>query len=147
MPCLAYLLGASQEVPVLSSHGAVMVRVPAPERFAVHKLIVSQLRTKTSGKPDKDLRQAATLIAAVTERFPGAIEKALQAAPTSALRLVDQGVEGLKTHLPESATAAWQSLGLFRPAKDILNDSMQRYANHSGNSSVVAYQLGPTSIT
>jgi len=155
LPYLAYLLGASQEVPVLSSHGAVMVRVPAPERFAVHKLIVSQLRPKSSGKPGKDSRQAATLIEAVTERFPGAIENALQAAPKSALRLIEQGVEGLKTHLPESATDAWQSLGLFRPAKDILIDSaphrrgtgMQRYANHSGNSSIVAYQLGPTSIT
>jgi hypothetical protein len=122
LPYLAYLLGASQEVPLLSSHGAVMVRVPTPERFAIHKLIVSQLRTRTSGKPDKDLRQAATLIEAMVERFPGAIENALQAAPKSALRLIEQGVEGLGTHLSDSATAAWQSLGLFRPAKDILNE-------------------------
>jgi hypothetical protein len=37
LPYLAYLLGASQEVPVLSSHGAVMVRTPVPERYAIHK--------------------------------------------------------------------------------------------------------------
>ena len=75
LPYLAYLLGTSQEVPVLSSHGAVMVRVPAPERFAVHKLIVSQLRSKTGGKPAKDLRQAATSIEASHGTFPGAIEQ------------------------------------------------------------------------
>jgi len=48
LPYLAYLLAASQEIPVLSSHGSVMVRVPVPERYAIHKLIVSQLRHKTS---------------------------------------------------------------------------------------------------
>jgi hypothetical protein len=66
------MLGASQEVPILSPHGAVMVRVPVPERYAVHKLVVSQLRDKTSSKSEKDLRQAATLIEALVERFPGA---------------------------------------------------------------------------
>jgi hypothetical protein len=79
LPYLAYLLGASQEVPILSPHGAVMVRVPVPERYAVHKLVVSQLRDKTSSKSEKDLRQAATLIEALVERFPGAVEDALAA--------------------------------------------------------------------
>jgi hypothetical protein len=111
LPYLAYLLGASQEVPVLSSHGAVMVRVPTPERFAIHKLIVSQLRTKTSSKPEKDLRQAATLIEALVERFPRAIEDALEAVPKSAVKQVQRGIEGLRAHLPESAEAAWASLG------------------------------------
>jgi len=55
---------------VLSPHGIVTVRVPAPERLAVHKLIVSQLRSTASIKPEKDLRQAATLIEALAERFP-----------------------------------------------------------------------------
>src|SRR6202140_448302 len=68
VPYLDYLLEVSQEVPVLSGHGIVLVRVPVPERYAVHKLIVSQLRTRSS-KPEKDLRQAATLFEALTERF------------------------------------------------------------------------------
>jgi hypothetical protein len=37
LPHLAYLLEASQEILVLSSHGSVMVRVPVPERYAIHK--------------------------------------------------------------------------------------------------------------
>src|ERR1700686_535002 len=46
LPYLDYLLAASQEIPVLSAHGVVTVRVPIREPYAVHKLIVSQLRTK-----------------------------------------------------------------------------------------------------
>jgi hypothetical protein len=108
LPYLGYLLGASQEIPVLSAHGAVMVRVPVPERYAIHKLIVSQLRAKTSSKPEKDLRQAATLIEALVERFPGAVEDALGAVHKSALRHVWRAMAGLEGHLPESAEAAWE---------------------------------------
>ena len=77
-----------------------MVRVPAPERYALHKLIVSQLRSKTSGKPEKDLRQAATLIEALAERFPGAIEDASQSLPKSSLSYVSRSLKALKQHLP-----------------------------------------------
>ena len=70
---------------MLSPHGVVSVRVPVPERYAIHKLIVSQLRATTSTKSAKDLRQAAILIEAVVEgslaqsrmpwqRFPGVPE-------------------------------------------------------------------------
>lgn len=111
LPYLAYLLGTSQEVPILSPHGVVLVRVPVPERYAVHKLIVAQLRSKTSAKPEKDLRQAATLIEALVERFPGAVEDALAAVPKSATRLVRQAHAALKRHLPASAEAAWEALG------------------------------------
>jgi hypothetical protein len=87
-----------------------MVRVPVPERYAIHKLIVSQLRTKTSSKPEKDLRQAATLIEALVERFPGAIEDALEAVPKSAVKHIVRATEGLKQHLPDSAEAAWEAV-------------------------------------
>jgi hypothetical protein len=114
LPYLAYLLSLSQEVPVLSAYGVVMVRVPVPERYAIHKLIVSQLRAKTSGKAEKDLHQAATLIEAVTERFPGAVEAALAAVPKSAVRHVVGAVKALKAHLPASAEAAWEALATLR---------------------------------
>jgi hypothetical protein len=114
LPYLAYLLGASQEVPILSSHGVVLLRVPLPERYAVHKLIVSQLRAKTTGKPEKDLRQAATLFEVVAERFPGAVEEALTAVPKSAVRYVTRAVKAIQSHLPTSAEAAWEALASLR---------------------------------
>jgi hypothetical protein len=110
LPYLAYLLGISQNVPVLSPHGVVMVRVPVPERFAVHKLIVSQLRTRAAGKAEKDLTQAATLSEVVAERFPGALEDALAAAPRSASKHIARAVEALQRHLPAAAEAAWEAL-------------------------------------
>lgn len=110
LPYLAYLLSASQEVPALSAHGVVMVRVPVPERYALHKLIVSQLRAKVSSKPEKDLNQAAVLIEVVTERFPGALEEALAAVPKSAVRHVVRAIKALERHLPASAEAAWEAL-------------------------------------
>jgi hypothetical protein len=84
--------------------------VPVPERYAIHKLIVSQLLAKTSGKPEKDLRQAATLIEALVERFPGAIEDALAAVPKGASRQIKHALTALKRHLPETSEAAWEAL-------------------------------------
>lgn len=110
LPYLRYLLAGSQEVPVLSPHGVVLVRVPVPERYATHKLIVSQLRAKTSSKTAKDLRQAASLIEAVAERFPGAIEGALTAVPKSAVKHVRRAVLALSRYLPASAEVAWEAL-------------------------------------
>jgi len=144
LPYLAYLLGASQEIPVLSSHGAVMVRVPVPERYAIHKLIVSQLRNESSSKPEKDLQQAATLIQALVERFPGAIENALEAVPKSGLKHVMRAARELKAYLPGSAEAAWESLSSIVTAEGM---EMEHYKNLSGNSGIVAYRIGSDSIT
>jgi hypothetical protein len=110
LPYLRYLLADSQELPVLSPYGVVLVRVPVPERYAIHKLVVSQLRTKTSSKSGKDLFQAATLIEALVERFPGALEDALTAVPKSAGRHVRRAAVALARYLPASAESAWEAL-------------------------------------
>jgi hypothetical protein len=102
MPRDCRLLGAWQELPVLSPHGIVMVRVPAPERFAVHKLVVSQLRSTASAKLEKDLRQAATLIEALADRFPNAVQDALGGLPKSAVRYAVRAIKALERHLPSS---------------------------------------------
>jgi hypothetical protein len=110
LPYLKYLLSNSQEAPILSPHGVVMVRVPVPERYAIHKLMVSQLRGTASSKAAKDLHQAATLLEAVVEQFPGAIEDALSAVPKSAVRYLRRAIPALKRHLPASAEAVWAVL-------------------------------------
>ena len=50
LPYLAYLLGQSYMGTLLSRHGAVPVRVPEPARFAIHKILVSRLRTNILAK-------------------------------------------------------------------------------------------------
>jgi hypothetical protein len=109
LPYLRYLLGESQQVPLLSSHGVVLARVPVPERYAVHKLLISQLRSRGS-KPVKDLHQAAILTAVLAERFPGAIQDALGAVPKSAVKYLRRARQALATHLPAAAETAWESL-------------------------------------
>lgn len=47
---------------VLLYRGGVLVNVPRPERFALHKLIVAMRRQRGTAKIDKDLAQAAQLI-------------------------------------------------------------------------------------
>ena len=110
LPYLGYLLGPSQMLPILSPHGVVEVRVPAPERYAVHKLVVSQLRGSADAKSGKDLQQAAVLIDALADRFPGAASDAVDALPTSARRAFGRGLKALRAHLPRTASAAWESL-------------------------------------
>jgi hypothetical protein len=110
LPYLAYLLGASQVVPILSAHGVVATRVPTPERYALHKLVVSQLRGSAHPKVAKDLHQAAVLIDALAELAPGAMEDAIAASPKSARSALSRGIRALRTHLPRTAEAAWESL-------------------------------------
>ncbi|KWU26405.1 nucleotidyltransferase domain-containing protein [Burkholderia cenocepacia] len=59
---MEYSLEGITQAAVLSREGSVIVNIPAPERYAVHKLIVYGLRTGTDRvKSRKDVVQAAAL--------------------------------------------------------------------------------------
>lgn len=88
LPYLAYLLGESQMATVISRHGAVPVRVPTPARFAIHKLLVSRLRTNMLVKSQKDVQQACVLLAVLGEQRSGEIEDACAALPKSSRQVV-----------------------------------------------------------
>lgn len=64
------------EPAVLLHGGGVFVNVPAPERYALHKLIVAERRMKGTGKSEKDLRQAGSLIAVLVKRRQTALRDA-----------------------------------------------------------------------
>jgi hypothetical protein len=61
MRFLDYLIRDPQPAAILHSPG-IYAHVPAPERFAVHKLIVARRRNQGTGKADKDLTQAEALL-------------------------------------------------------------------------------------
>src|SRR5215472_6367704 len=65
LPYLGYLLAESQPGTVMMREGCCAVRVPLPERLAVHKLVVSRLRAGRSAKSRKDVAQAIVLLAAL----------------------------------------------------------------------------------
>jgi hypothetical protein len=93
LPYLRYLLGETQMGAAMSNHGVVAVRVPVAERFALHKLLVSQLRIGRPEKSLKDRKQAAILIAALGELHPGAIETAFGATPLSSRKRIRKSIE------------------------------------------------------
>ena len=65
---LEFILEDIQQAVVLSSIGAVLVNVPDPARFALHKLLVfAERRGRNPEKARKDLRQAAALIQVLAE--------------------------------------------------------------------------------
>jgi hypothetical protein len=86
LPYLGYVLGQTQSATLISREGCCPVRVPVAERFAIHKLVVSRLRTNRSAKSEKDIFQAAVLMAALGDKFPGAIGQAVEDLPLPARR-------------------------------------------------------------
>lgn len=57
--------------PAVLLHGAgILVSVPAPQRYALHKLIVAQRRREGSAKREKDRFQAQALLDALVRRRP-----------------------------------------------------------------------------
>jgi hypothetical protein len=73
---LGYLI--EEPIPaILLGTEPVMARVPHPVRYALHKLIVSQLREITSAtKKEKDLLQAHQLLTILNEERPDDVSKA-----------------------------------------------------------------------
>lgn len=86
----------------------VLVNVPTPERYALHKLIVAQRRRADSAKIDKDIEQAEALLDILTTRRSSTLydiwREAIARGPkwhqllTSGLRMIDAGVRDRTLH-------------------------------------------------
>jgi hypothetical protein len=103
LPNLAYLLGESMNVIVIGRESVVAVRVPRPERLALHKLWVSQVRAATSEKSPKDIHQGAVLIAVLAENESGALDEAFAAFPKSARAKLRLALQQARTLLAREA--------------------------------------------
>jgi len=63
--------------PAVVLHGpGIYVQVPAPARYAVHKLIVSRRRAAGLAKSDKDLQQADALLVVLGQKRPDELRTA-----------------------------------------------------------------------
>lgn len=91
LPNLDYLIEGKMRGIAMAKNYVVPVYAPKPERFAVHKLFSSQSRTNQYAKSEKDIRQAATVIAAVEENFSGDIADAMQLFPAKGMEKMLQG--------------------------------------------------------
>lgn len=114
LPYLGYLLGRTQLTTLIASEGVCPVRTPVAERFAVHKMMVSQLRSNREAKTGKDLYQAAVLVAALGDLFPGAIETAVEETPVSARRHLRKALPLVLAQLAAHPRAAEELEGAMR---------------------------------
>ncbi len=103
---LDYLMESPVKAAVLSGT-AVLVNVPDPARFALHKLIVAEERPATMQvKREKDLRQSGQLLNALFEDRPGDVSiawDALEARGKAWMRRVTQSLGALERVSPSAA--------------------------------------------
>ncbi|MET3107941.1 hypothetical protein AAKU67_004197 [Oxalobacteraceae bacterium GrIS 2.11] len=93
VPHLDYLVDGRLESVILSKNYAVPVFTPDPAHFAVHKLFSALSRVNQSAKSDKDILQAATVICALEDKYPGDIEDAIKAFPKKGKSVMLKGAE------------------------------------------------------
>ncbi|MES1204485.1 MAG: GSU2403 family nucleotidyltransferase fold protein [Pseudomonadota bacterium] len=110
LPYLAYLLAESQTGMVIAREGCCAVRLPLPERFAIHKLVVSRLRTGRNTKAQKDIDQAIVLLAFLATTHSGAIESAVTVLPKGAVKHLRAALGSLRPPLAELVPRAWEEL-------------------------------------
>ncbi len=110
LPYLGYLLAESQVGALLAREGCCAVRVPLPERFAVHKLIVSAVRRGGSEKAQRDRFQAAVLCAALAELHPGALESAVEDIPRRASKYFRNALSPVRDLIERAHPRAWEAL-------------------------------------
>jgi hypothetical protein len=105
LPYLDYLLSEPVRAAVIDG-GGILVNVPAPARFALHKLLTAAERPATMQvKVDKDLDQAAQLVELLLDERPDDLHLAWEAARASAgvARRIRVGLPRLRRRAPEAA--------------------------------------------
>lgn len=66
---LEFLIYEPNQAVILHGPG-ILVLVPSPQRYAVHKLVISQRRQQTNIKRDKDILQAEALLEILNQKRP-----------------------------------------------------------------------------
>ena len=102
LPWFRYLVETSMPAVVIGRSTMVPVNVPLPERLAFHKMLVSQLRRETSEKVSKDLEQASTLVALLSELAPENLEAAFSKVPAKAREKTKRGARRVLDRLKKT---------------------------------------------
>jgi hypothetical protein len=111
IPFLEFLIEGPVDAIALSPNQVIPIRVPSPERFALHKLFSSQSRRTDRDKIRKDLDQAAILAAAVEEETPGRLREAFRRMPADAKSSVRKGAAAAAKLLERTHPEAFAALG------------------------------------
>jgi hypothetical protein len=110
LPFMEFSLEKFEQAVLFCDEGSVLVNVPSPERYALHKLLVFGERTGTfRAKSGKDLAQAACLAAYLWDHRREALAEALQdllARGKGWVARYRQGAAALQRAYPELEVAA-----------------------------------------
>jgi hypothetical protein len=97
---LDYLIESTQQAVVVANRG-ILVNVPSPGRYALHKLIVATERhAAAAAKARKDIDQAAQLVAVLMEDNPGELRVAWRSLAKRGEGWVRRAVSGLRQMAP-----------------------------------------------
>jgi hypothetical protein len=127
---LDYLIHEPEPAVVLHNAG-IYVLVPAPERYAIHKLIVSRRRREGAAKRDKDLRQSEALLEVLAQKRPHELKEAWEEAYQRGKTWRQLILEGLGLLTPNVRDSVLKVLGHtpeFVPGIDLtFNNPPARY--------------------
>jgi hypothetical protein len=106
---MEFSMAAPIQMSLLSNQGAILVKAPPPEKYAVHKLLVHGERPQNMRiKAAKDLDQAATLIEYLTENDADALAQAwndLIGRGPGWLSRAELGLKALQKRYPQLDTS------------------------------------------
>jgi hypothetical protein len=127
---LDFLIHEPVQAVILHGPG-IYVLVPAPERYAVHKLILAQRRPPGVAKRDKDLQQAEALIEALAQKRPEELKLAWEEAHERGPKWRKLLLHGMSRLDPHARDLALKALGRAReilPGIDLtFNNPTARY--------------------
>lgn len=111
---MEYLLEHVQQAALFCAEGSVLVNVPHPARYALHKLLVYGERTGSfAAKAAKDLAQAAHILAWLKPHRAAEVEEAwvdLTGRGKGWVARARQGLSALDAAYPDLATVDWLPL-------------------------------------
>jgi hypothetical protein len=111
-----------EPVQAVLLHGpGILVTVPTPERYAVHKLIVALRRPAGIAKRDKDVYQAQALIEVLTEKRPEELKQAWEEAYDRGASWRDFLLRGMTLLAAESRDRTLKLLGRTRDILPSIN--------------------------
>lgn len=117
---MEFALEQTTQTVLISGEDAIVVNIPSPMRYAMHKLLVMAEREEAfRSKLGKDAGQVAALVTYGIERAPGALEDAAHDMLARGRGWRSRLVEGLRvlaSFQPEAAGSLASVLGLTRRA-------------------------------
>ncbi len=110
---LKFLIYEPEPAAILHDAG-IYVTVPAPHRYAVHKLIISRRRSEGAGKREKDVQQVEALLDVLWQKRPYELKSAWEEAYGNGKEWRRLITEGMSSLAPRARDAILKVIGRHR---------------------------------